>query len=460
MNRFASRQGWESPTLKASIRDGLFYSLMIGAGETYLPAFGVFLLASSVQIGLLTTLPPVIGALFQYIGVRVLDNATHRRTIIARCAFYHALIWLPIAVIPFMFDRGSSAVWILIALVTAYHALLGMGVPLWNSLIGDLVPTTIRGEFFGYRNKVCGAATFAALAIAGVWLDVTKTAGSAALGYAALFLFSCWARLASAHWLTRYDDPAYTQPLEARFGLWRFLRQAPRSNFTRFTLIVGAMNCAVNFSGPYFSVYMLRDLGFSYSQFMAITAANIFAQFLTMHRWGSLSDTFGNKKILTVCAFGVACTQIVWLATTNFWIILAFHLYVGLVWAGFNLAAANFMFDAVSPPKRGRCSAYQAVINTIMILLGSLAGGYTATHYPSPTILNSWLGILESPYPVIFFISLILRLCIAALFIPMFKEVREVTRIGHGELIVRIVNIRPLTGATFGVITRALSKRA
>lgn len=446
-------KGWDTPALQASIRDGMFHSLMVGAGESFLPAFGIFLLGSSMQIGILTSLPPVVGAILQCIGVLILDRASRRKNLIARSAVLQALVWIPIALIPFTLGSGTTAVWALIGLVCLYHGLIGFGVPIWNSLIGDLVPQQVRGEFFGYRNKLCGSMTFAALAISGIILDSARFYQIAAFGYLLVFLFSCGCRLRSAYWLERYDDPEYKQSPQHIFSLWDFFSSIRRSNFAKFVFFVSSMSFAVNIAGPYFSVYMLRDLKFTYTEFMAISGMNIFAQFVTIQRWGKFSDTFGNRKILAVSAFGVALCPLIWLSTDSFWVIFAFHLYNGFVWAGFNLSAANFMFDAVTPPKRGRCSAYQALATTVAVLCGSLIGGFVATHLTFPLDLHQLLGLPVSPYPPLFVLSFVLRLLVIVLFLRAFKEVRDVENIGHRELVFRITHLRPLTGATFNLVS-------
>ena len=46
-----------SPTLRASVRDGASHAVMLGCGETYFGPFGIFLLAGTLQVGLLATLP-------------------------------------------------------------------------------------------------------------------------------------------------------------------------------------------------------------------------------------------------------------------------------------------------------------------------------------------------------------------------------------------------------------------
>ncbi|HIJ20879.1 MAG TPA: hypothetical protein HPP58_07520, partial [Deltaproteobacteria bacterium] len=56
------------PSLRASIRDGMSHSVMLGFGETYLGPFGIFLQATTLQVGILSTLPQLFGAVMQWTG--------------------------------------------------------------------------------------------------------------------------------------------------------------------------------------------------------------------------------------------------------------------------------------------------------------------------------------------------------------------------------------------------------
>lgn len=450
----------KTPTLHASVRDGVFNAISVGAGESYLSAFGIFLQATPVQIGTLATLPPLIGSVFQSIGVWSIDTFQgYRRLLISRSAFLHALTWIPILLLPFVFGPSPETVPYLIAMAVLYYCLAGFGVPIWNSLIGDLVPPLERGNFFGYRNKVCGLATFAAMICGGLILELGKALELVALGFAAIFVISCVARIRSAYWLTRYDDLPYRPSAAHRFSFWDFIRRTPHSNFARFVVFVSIMNFSVQVAGPFFSVYMLRDLGMSYVQLMSITATQVFAQFITIQRWGKFSDRFGNKKILNISAIGVALCPLIWLSTQNFWYILVFHLYCGFVWAGFNLAAANFMFDAVSPPKRARCSAYQSMINGAFVFLGSVCGGSIASTVSSTHLTTLFSHLPASPYPILFTISLVVRCIVVGVFLRLFREVREVEVIKHRDLIFQITHLRPMAGSTFGVVTGFIRSR-
>ncbi len=443
----------DDPSLKASLRDGVSHAVMMGAGETYLGPFGIFLKASTLQVGLLASLPPLFGALTQWLAAQAMDRFPSRRKAVVAGALLQALTWLPIALLPFLLGSGDLPVALLIGLVLVYHGANGATVPAWNSLIGDLVPAGIRGRFFGNRNRLTGLSSFVALLLAGLCLDVFERAGRGAAGYLVIFGAALAARLNSARWLSRYADPPFRLMPEEVFTFRQFLRRSPHSNFARFVFFVAAINFAVAFSGPYFALYMLRDLQFSYAKFTAVTAVVAITQFLTFRYWGGLSDRFGNKKILNLCSWGVALVPALWIFSDHIAYLVAIQAYGGFVWAGFSLAAGNFLFDAVSPPKRARCVAYQGLINSVGVLAGSLLGGFAAGHLPASYTVGGWTWRPVSVLLVLFLISGLIRLVAIALFLRRFREVRPVEPIGHRELIFRISHIRPIAGATFNILT-------
>jgi MFS family permease len=190
-----------------------------------------------------------------------------------------------------------------------------------------------------------------------------------------------------------------------------------------------------------------------------VTAVMVITQFLTFRSWGRLSDRFGNKKILNLCGWGVCMVPVLWLFSPNLLYLMAIQAFGGFTWAGFSLAASNFIFDAVTPPKRARCVAYQGLINGFSVLAGSLGGGYLAGHLPQEWTIGAWIWKPSSVLLFIFLISGIMRLIAAAVFLPRFKEVRTVEPIRHRELIFRISQIRPIAGATFTLFTGLFGER-
>jgi MFS family permease len=442
-----------TPSMRASIGDGVSNSVMMGFGETYLGPFGIFLHASTLMVGVLATLPQFLGAIMQWVGALNMDRVKSRRKVIVRGVGLQAITLIPIAFLPLIFGKTDLAVIFLLVLIIIYQGSNGTVLPIWNSLIGDLIPASVRGRFFGYRNRLTGFSTFISLVIAGGILHLFEEAGFTEFGFLIIFFLAFFARLNSMRWLSKYADPKFRISSDQVFTFRQFIKRSPYSNFAKFVFFVGAINFGVSFSGPYFSLYMLRDLNFSYIQYTIVVASSIMSQFLAFRYWGELSDRFGNKKLINVCGWALATVPLLWLVSENILWLILIQLYGGLVWSGFSLSSTNFLFDAVTPPKRGRCVAYQSLVNSVFVILGSVAGGYTASRLPSTFNIGPFFWKPSSLLLVIFLISGIIRLVASAVFLRKFIEVRPVEPIEHKELIYRVSHIKPLAGATFSLLT-------
>ena len=131
-------------SLRYSVRDGVAYSVMAGAGETYFSAFALFLKATTAQVGMLSSLPPLIGSFSQLLSAWLGQIIGQRRRIILIGVYLQALSWIPLMLLPVVFpDYG---VMLLIVAVTLYYSLGNLVNPQWSSLMGDLVHEQQRGR--------------------------------------------------------------------------------------------------------------------------------------------------------------------------------------------------------------------------------------------------------------------------------------------------------------------------
>jgi MFS family permease len=430
---------------------------MIGSGETYLSACAIFLKGTIFQVGILGALPQLVGALCQILAVWILDRIKSRRWTIVLLAYGQIVVWGLIAVTPFFLEAGSLVVNVLILLAAAHYMFAGLSSPVWNSLMGDLVPREIRGTYFGHRNRYTTAVTFASMLLAGGSLALFEHRNEQLIGFFVIFLAAAVARAISAYYLLQQDDPKFEVAQKDRFTIWQFISSLRRSNFAKFVLFGAAMSFSVWISAPYYSVYMLRDLKLSYAEYTILTGASIFTQLLTFRYWGTVGDRFGNKAVLGVCGSFIAVLPFFWVIWDNFWFLLLVQFLAGVNWAGYNLATANFVFDAVSPSKLGRCVAYQATINGFFVLFGSVVGAWLTSH--GATEWTSVLWVPPSVCHAVFLVSGLCRLVALAVLAARFKEVKEVEPITHRELIFRIAHIRSIAEVNIRPITSVFRRR-
>lgn len=436
-------------SLRHSVRDGIAYAVMSGGGETYFSAFALFLKATAPQVAVLATLPPLLGSLAQLLSAWLVRRLRHRKRLIMSAAFLQALTWFPLVLLPLAFP--DAAMPLLISSVTLYYAMGNLAAPPWISLMGDLVPERKRGRYFGRRTRLATMTAFMALVSGGVILHVSDASGWALPGFAAIFLIAAIARLVSVYHLGRMHEPAMMQPVAgttpAHPGR---LRDSPA---WRFTLFASCMQGAVAVASPFFAVYMLRDLQFSYLQFMANTGMAVLFQFLTLNTWGRISDVFGNRLILVTTGGIIPLLPALWLVSDNFWYLLAVQVVSGLGWAGFSLSAGNFLYELVPSERRSTYLAFHNVLVAIAVFTGAMFGALLVRELP-----QIWKSFgLVWPWPStllgLFALSSLLRLVVASVFLPRLKEVRlPRRRMSPRQLVFRVTRFNAFSGLMYDVV--------
>lgn len=437
-------------SLQHSVKDAAAYAVMMGIGETYLSAFALFLKASTPQIGLLASLPPLLGSFSQLLSAWLGRLTGQRKPIILVGAGLQALAWLPIVVLPLLFP--SAAVPLLIVSVIIYHCGAHLAAPQWASLMGDLVPIKRRGRFFARRTRVVSLVTFVSLATGGLILHAATEAGSTLAGFVSLFAIAMCARGVSTYHLARmHDDGGHVAALKLplKQAWWRQLGQ---SNFVRFSLFYASMQFAVAIASPFFAVYMLRDLQFSYAQFMANTGMSVLAQFLTLTQWGRISDVFGNRRVLSVTGLMLPLMPLLWTVSSNMWYLLFVQMLSGLSWAGFTLGASNFLYDLVAREKRATYLAIHNVLSSTGLFCGAILGGYLGFVLAERDDLFGNVLPWASPLLAVFAISAAVRATVLLVFMPRIREVRRVRPISFANVIFRVTRVNALAGLVFDVV--------
>ncbi|MBI2671178.1 MFS transporter [Candidatus Woesearchaeota archaeon] len=403
-------------SLKYSVISGSFYGVTDGSANSYVSPFAIAMNASNNQVALLTSIPSLIGPLSQLGTVKAMEKTKSRKKIIIMSALLQSMMLIPMMLIPFIFlNKGAAILVVLFSLYAVFGSFFG---PAWTSWMGDLVPEKIRGRYFGNRAKIIGLVILVVSLIAGFLLDRFPK-NKVFIGFFVLFLVAFIARLLSVYFVSKMYEPKLVIKKSLQFSFFEFIKKVPSNNFGRFSIYIALINFAVYVAGPFFAVYMLKDLEFNYVQYTIINIVSGMATLIGLPLWGKFEDKYGNVRALKICGLLIPLVPLLWTFSPNFYYLVFIQIYAGLVWSGFNLAAANFIFDATSIQRRATCDAYNTILSGIGIFIGAILGGYLATH-----LKISFMNI----FLFIFVISTILRLLISLLILPTIKEVRKVKR--------------------------------
>ena len=436
--------------LRHSVRDGMGYSVQVGAGETYFSAFALFLRATAPQVALISTLPPLLGSSAQIFSAWLGNYVGRRRLVLLGCAL-QALLWLPILLVPLLFRQ--YAVGGLLVLLALYQGANNLAAPQWTSIMRDLVSERRRGRYFGYRTQVTTVTTFVALVICGVILDRIDQSGYTYIGFVLIFAAAFVARAVSVYHLTFLYEPAQHHQ-EPDMHIEHWCRSLLSTGAIGFSVYFALMNAAVGISSPFFTVYMLRDLKLSYLDFTALSGASVIAQFVMLSTWGRLADVYGNRLILVVTSVSLPVIPLLWLLSDNFWWLLVFQALSGLSWSGFTLSSGNLLYELVPRTRRAAYVAFHNIGTAAGVFAGAMLGASLELWLPPRRVLFGASDVLSNLL-YLFALSGLTRAIFATLLARRVREFRKPRRtLSAPALVMRVTGFNAMLGLIYDFIGR------
>ncbi|MEM3370087.1 MAG: MFS transporter [Candidatus Woesearchaeota archaeon] len=437
-----------------AIKEGCATAIMTGFGENNVNAFAVKIGATDSQIGLLNSLPLLVSAFVQLFSVTAIDKFGNRKRVLLPADMMQALTWLFMAGVAFYLRSPI----LLIILFTASITLKMFMMPIWSSLLSEIVDENERGRYFGLRNRITGALNFAAILVAGFTINFfarQKDPQFLYYGFGIVFTIAFISKIVSWHYMRKMTEKPILIDQQSRFSFFEFVKKMPTNNFGRFILFISIYDIAVYMGAPFFTAYMLKELGMNLWVYTLVNGASTIFGFLVMTYWGKYTDIFGNKKIIIITSFLIPLVPLLFILWGNPYYLFAVNAFSGFVWAGYNLSCSNFMFDSVTPKKRVRAIAYYNIIDGVTMFLGATLGAFLLTRFPSGVSIGA---LSLSKYKMVLLLSALARFSIALAYAGRIKEVRLGTpQVGEDELFLKLIAVEPLKETTY-LIQRGLEK--
>ena len=384
--------------------EGMASSASSSLFDSYIIPFLLSIGGTAGHVGLLTAAKNLTYTIAQIPGAKMTEFYSRKgiwmiSRILSRVVFLVPL--LLIALVP-----SSEDVYPVIALTGLIVFSMGLATPAWSSLIGDLVPTEIRGRYFGRRNMLLGAA--------GIIVTIAGGYIISSYGFFPIFLaFGIFGLVAIPLLLKMYEKPFakqfhYRHSFSFRPADWP---RAIRTNnaLSAFTLYITLINFATILASPFYTVYMLNDMNLGYGVFAAIITLGALARMLSFKYWGRMNDRFGSRTILVITGILAILTPFLMIFTTDAVEVALVFIIDGFIWAGFDLVTFNYLLDIIPAEKRPQYVANHSFFVGLGVFFGALTGGLLATVFEGQTFL------LLSGLKIVFLTSFVLRLFILPL---------------------------------------------
>lgn len=443
-----NRTLWLRPTLRRSQQEAVASATMTATGDNFFNAFAIYLNASAVQMGWLTAIPQLFGALFQLLSAW-LGNYLPRKPLVVVTAGIQATVVGLLSILAL--TRSENSVAWLITLAVFYFSCMNFIQPQWRAWMGSIVPQRRRGVFFASRTRLTMIASLGIFVSGGALLSVSEQIGAVWLGFALLFAAAATGRGISARLLAQMHDPDPHPHPASRKGFLQSMQQLRESlkdkTFRDYSFFVAGMQGVVAISAPFFAVYMLRDLQFTYLEYSLNAIASILTQFLTLTFWGKFSDRFGNRIVMLLSSVLIPLLPILWMISPDFYYLLFVQMASGFLWSGFSLSTANYLYD-IRPHKSDFAvyAAMQSALSASAVFCGAIIGGLIASAAPFIVDVVPFMDIMRSPLYLVFIASCVLRVGVAAWFIPRAVEPKVRKRPKFLQVIYRVSRFSSISG--------------
>ena len=350
--------------------DGAAFSVMVGMGETYLPAFVLAVGLGQILAGLTATIPMLVGAVLQLAAPRMMRRVGSHRRWVVLCSFLQAVTFIPLS----LAAVAGRISWPAVLLIAALYWGSGLAAgPAWNTWMARVVPPRLRATFFARRTRATQLAVLGGLLAGGVVLQLAATKGGLLLGFAALFAAACCFRMISACFLLRQREPAGAVEPEQRLslaGLWD-RHGSPEGRLLVYMLVV---QMGTYLAAPYFTPFMLGHLRLPYSTYMGLLAVAFLAKTVALPAVGRFTQRSGTTSLLWIGGVGVVPLACLWTISTATWYLTVLQILGGVAWACYELATLLLLFELIRDKERTSVLTWFNVLNAVAIAAGSLVG--------------------------------------------------------------------------------------
>ncbi len=415
--------------LLLSIVDAFFYSLMVGAGESYFCAFSLALGHSELFVGLLATYPLLLGGIMQLITPKIFNKFNNAQHPIVMACFIQAVVFLLIS----QFSQFAVSEWELFVVVSFYWFLAFIIGGMWNSWISYIVPQRMAPIFFARRNVFVYLGTFIGLLLSGIMLEKGRIGNEVLNLYSNLFLACGIFRLISTLILSfhRVDlKKIRFINLKKKGGGFSFKDFTTTENGKIFLFVI-FFKMAVFTAAPFFTPYMLKQLNLNYNQFFILLSLAFMGKMIMMRMANTWQKYFSLEKIFFYSSVGISFMPLLWSLWDNFYYLAFLEILSGVMWGGFDLAFFLIVLTSIAPQARVKFFSFFNLLKTVAMAAGSSIGAFW--------LMKSHLTI--SDYHGLFVFSWAIR------FLPLFFFPTIKLRYQLSQIVTRLLSVRPASGS-------------
>jgi len=399
-----------------------------GMVDPFLTIFAVDMGATGAQMGWLRAISNLLGNFMQPVFGFLSDKVNRRSIFIALSNILYSSTWILL-----LFINNVNMLVVMAGILSLF---VSFGTPAWTALLGEIIPTRIRGKIIANVNWFIQLSAIISILLGGIFLNylsgeislgsrdinvntlVTVLVGLAAGLASAIIMFTFKEKKAKerAQRLSQaifereneknrkkieedclvegktiddvdqltasdsiesiYYEKNGTAPIaESTRDKLRLLLQ--NKDYLRYTLVFGIQSFFMSMMWPLFPMRQRTDIpGVDFFEIAVFSVSMSIAMLLTVRYAGVVSDKIGRKPQMFANRLVLAAMPISYAFASQIWHIIVIHIVICIFLGLTSTIHVTYLIDIT--PERDR-SLYIGLYNMVLgiiLFLGSLFGGY------------------------------------------------------------------------------------
>lgn len=357
-------------SLQYSLWDCFFFSLMVGIGETYLPAYALSAGMPEWLAGLFATVPLMAGAALQLLSPWAIVLIGSMKRWVVGASLIQAVSFLPLLYFTLYPPDNFFGLFVVASIYWAAGFTAG---PSWNNWMNHLISEDKAASFFALRHRISQIGIVIGLVGGGLALHYRTTMIPFTSVFSMLFLVAFLSRAASSLFLSKKADaPVRADLHKPAREIWELVKHPAYQSFFGFLFFFFVM---ISISSPFVTPYMLEKLHLDYHQYMLSLAALFVAKIAVLPLVSPLMQKHGTKKVFFWGVLGVSPLPALWVLSDQLWFVISLQALSGVFWGFFEVALSVTFFSQIKPRQKIIALTAYNFFNASAIILGSLIGG-------------------------------------------------------------------------------------
>lgn len=354
--------------LKYSYFEAFLSSFIVGIAESFFAAFSIEKGMSTIQSGLLLSLPPilavVINLIFNFYSQKMVVSHQVKRNVLLQAFSITGLIIFSMAIS----QHSSFSFWGLLGLYSIYWFGYFSSLPAWNLWISELLHADRGHDYFTLRTRMIQIGTISGLITGGAILQWKSLNWSNSYLFGLLFSTALLGLLLKFYSFNKHSHSSSV--VSFSFPKMKKIFQTNRNFFNSY----GLFNTSIYLSTNYVTGYLLITRQIDYFHFMLITACSFAGKISTTYILNLQKTAPRPIRLMTLGGLLAAPLPLLWPYCPHVEAMYILNFTSGALWSLWEIGLALIFFKDIPAREKIETVTLYNIVGISTQMIGTCVG--------------------------------------------------------------------------------------